>query len=344
MIIPYERVDVGAALQPLLRTLHVYESMVGLLRRKGGTVRDLRRLMEMMRRPIRFPGLLEGPEATLESPARLRDRLRELYAGVELEIRRGPVGFPTHYLYRTSRDFFGNYTLILEDLHRGSDYDGFDARWERFASVTRYGETDRLLRLSPLRFTASLAAGPAGADGVLYLAGRALFDIAWGDEQRLAAAAAELLDMPRFRSALEVLSLCLGSELSPLRQALIGPHGKALLMVVDDADPGGAVAALGRRLVEVEDGALLSRLRQAAHGHFQRLDHEFRELMGTREVFPGTPGGVTLFQVLVANYRRLDALRPHLAPEVLRRAARLDATARELSEALLAPLPVATAA
>ena len=325
------------ALGPLLRHLGVYESLLGRLRLKGGKVRDLHGLMELMRRPIRFPGAPPGPEASLAKPGPLRERLRSLWAGVDLEIRRGPVGFPVHYLFRTSRDYFGNYTLLLEDLHRGDDYDRFDAPWDRFTSATRYGEVDRLLRLSPLRPVAVVAAGPSGADAVLYTAGRTLFDAAWHDDQRLACAAAELLGLPRFRSALELLYLCLGGDLSRLRQALLGPQGPRLPPVVAAADPGGALLALVRAL-PTTDGAQLSGVREAAHRAFPRLGAAFADLMRTRRALDRSPGDLPLFKLLVAHYRRLDRLRPLLGDLAHRAGESLERAAAEITEEVLAPV------
>jgi len=332
------RPSVNAALQPLLRHLEVYESTLDLLRRKGGKVRDIHRLMELMRRPIQFPGAPEGPEASLAKPARIRDRLHALHAGIDLELRKGPVGFPVHYVFRTSCDYFGNYTLILEDLHRGWDYDRFDARWDRFASATRYGEVDRLLRLSPLRPAIEATAGLDRADVLLYTAGRALFDAAWHDDQRLACAASELLDLPRFRSTLELCYLCLGGDLSRLRQALLGPLGTPLTAVITAADPGGALQRLIRAL-PATDGAQLSGLREAAHRAFPRLDAAFATLMRSPRVFDRFPANLSLFKILVAHYRRLDRIRPLLNADARRAGAALEDAAVGIGEEILGPLP-----
>jgi hypothetical protein len=334
--------SLDAALAPLLRHLGVYEALLGRLRRKGGKVQDLHGLMELMRRPLRFPGAPLGPDASLATPGPLRERLRRLQAGVDIEIRRGPVGFPVHYLFRTSRDYFGNYALILEDLHRGADYDRFDAPWDRFTSATRYGEVDRLLRLAPLRPAAVAAGGDSGVDAILYTAGRTLFDAAWHDDQRLACAAAELLELPRFRSTLELLYLCLGGDLSRLRQALLGPWGASLPAVVSAADPGGALASLTRALPGAE-GAALSRLREAAHRAFPHLGAAFSALMLTRRPLDRSPADLPLFKVLVAHYRRLDQLRPLLSDDVRCAATVLEHTAAELSEEILAPLTASAA-
>ncbi|MFH1531623.1 MAG: hypothetical protein ABIK09_12920 [Pseudomonadota bacterium] len=331
------RISLDAALQPLLRHLGVYESILGLLRHEGGRVQDLHRLLELMRRPIRFPGLPDGPEASLAEPARIRDRLHRLHAGVDLELRKGPVGFPVHYLFRTSRDDFGNYTLILDDLHRGGDYDRFDARWDRFASATRYGEVDRLLRLSPLRPAAEAAAGRSDADVLLYTAGRTLFDAAWHDDQRLACAAAELLELPRFRSTLELCYLCLGGDLSRLRQALLGPWGAPLTAVVAAADPGGALLRLVDAL-PATDGAQLSGLREAAHRGFPRLGAAFAALMRSQRTLDRFPADLPLFKILVAHYRRLDRVRPLLNADARRAGAALEDAAIGIGEEILGPL------
>ncbi len=335
-----QRTRTRPELQPLLSLLQVYESYLGTLRQKGGRVQDLQHLMELMRRPIRFPGALVAPgepEASLAEPARIRRRLYSLQAGLDLEIRKGPVGFPVHYLFRTSRDYFGNYTLILEDLHRGRDYDRFDAHWDRFASATRYGEVDRLLRLSPLRTVAEAADPTRNADAILYTAGRALFDAAWHDDQRLACAAAELLGLPVFRSTLELFYLCLGGDLSRLRQALMVDPGGQLTAVITAADPGGALTRLASAL-PATDGVQLSSLREAAHRGFPRLGKAFADLMQTRRALDRSPEELPLFKLLVAHYRRLDRIRPLLTADVRRAGEALEDAAAGIADEVIEPL------
>ncbi len=345
-------------LRPYLRQLSLYDHLLTRMRLTGGTVSDLRRLAQLLEQEFVVELPYVGQErASLTTPARLRGQLHLISQGLRLDIRTGDHGFPTHYLYRTSTDYFGTFTLVLEDLFRSAAFDERTSAWDPVSSTTRYGEVQRVLRLSPFRtaaeevcrnlpgtFSAPPDTGVFGffggtdarptTDQLLYDAGRLFFDAAWHDDQRLALAACRLLDMPRFRHALELVYLCLGGDLTRLRSIAATARGEALRRFFRNGYNQPAFVALLTLLPNCH-GAALSTLRSQAEQSYRRLARYFAKLMTDADCLATFPGSPPLYKLVLANYRRLDALRPLRTPAITAAASNTDARAWELATELL---------
>jgi hypothetical protein len=175
------------------------------------------------------------------------------------------------------------------------------------------------------------ADGPLEIDQLLLLAGRHVLRHAWHEDQRLALAVARLLGLPAFRELVEVLYLLLGADLSRLRSACMDPTlGPALEEL---AETGGGNLFLRRVLVEVGQTPppLLQNLRTWAETAYSKLAAEFTALMQTQHGFEGFPGRQPLYRMLLAHYRRIDALRPYVTPALADAGARVERLAAEVS-------------
>ena len=327
-------VDPAALLSPLVEQLRSVEVLQRSLRKTGGTVADVRRLGRLLREEIVLQVPYEGPtRVSLTEPATLRNTLAAVSPGIRLDIRTDGSGLPSYYLYRTSSDYFGVFSLILEDYHRFKAFDDFGGVWDPVTSTSRHGAVERLLRLSPLRREAEIvcrelsrgivtptAPDPlsgwvdsradrrASLDQLLYDAGRLVFDAAWHDDQRLAFATCELLDMPRFRCTLELLYLCLGGDLTRLRAVGGGRRGAALTSLFRRGYPQPAIVALVRRLAD-GDGAAVSIARRDAEVAWRRLARLFSGLMQSTGGMVGYPGDTPLYKIVLASWRRIGELR-----------------------------------
>ncbi len=358
---------VREALRPLLLRLAEYEALLTRLRSHGGKVRDLKTLTELMVEPVPFP--THRPDADpvcLANVRRTRSALAHLDWGLALEVRTGPHGFPHHYLFRARSDYFGRYTAILEDLHRSAAFDEEDPAQNRFFPVTGPSGLIRLLRLSALRPVASglvasrrcrIQAGgtdfpaatgaeapegpavpspwggwPLETDELLLLAGRHIFRHAWHEDQRLALAAARLLDLPAFRDLVQVLYLLLGADLSRLRGVCMDTELCPAFASLVETGCGNAF--LARVLVDLSElsSGRIEALHSWAESVYSDLAKEFAALMQLRQGFVGFPGRQPLYRMLLAHYRRLDMLRSRVTPALAEAGSRLERLAASVSQ------------
>ena len=170
------------------------------------------------------------------------------------------------------------------------------------------GETERLLRLSPYRL--------------------------WAEEAAEARGVADLLDLTAFRESVELLSLCLGANLSSLRSICASERGGPAAAFFVSAYMNRPVHALLKALPAV-GGSALVQFRERSRCLYPKLAASFGKLMRLE-------GGLTCFRStqpvyrsFIANYRRLGLLKPHLTEEFLRACEELERQSETVSEAVL---------
>ncbi len=358
-------------LRPLLRRLNQYGKLLQRLKTEGGKVRDLRQLTQLLATPIKLRGRFGGDKRVpLTEPQAVRSYLSSVHHGLRFEIRTAKHGFPLYYLARTSSDYFGTYSLILEDYYRSPGYEEHDPDWERFSCTTRFGEAERLLRLSPYRMWAEDRAaheaeeppaveadeadddnksafgyGSFGygrssyrdeltADRLLYTVGRYVLDAAWHEDQRFAGGVAELLHMTAFRETMELLALCLGANLSSLRSVAMSKRGEAATAFFASAYRNKPIHTLLQALPEVEGPALVQ-FRERARTLYPKLATSFGKLMRFEGGLSCFQSSQPVYRSFIANYRRLGLLGFHLTDEFLDACAVLEEQSRQISEAVL---------
>ena len=144
---------------------------------------------------------------------------------LHMNIRMLDTGMPVYYICRVERDYWMEYSLIVEDLYRSPSYTWQD---DRFAKLMYMGHEIYFLRLSLFRksLTELLSDQENGiadkreVDEYIYRLGRYIFQAAWHEDQRPGMLTAEHFGLAKFYHAIELLYLCLSGELCQLRSTI----------------------------------------------------------------------------------------------------------------------------
>jgi len=351
----------------LVDRLSHYDEALGRLRKEGGKVRDLVGLTSLLDKPLPWADpYWRSEELKLSKVPQLRSALRFVCPGTRLDIRTGRHGFPIYYLYRTSTDFFGNYSLVLEDFFRSEEYSFADPLWEHFVATTSFGYALRLLRVSSYRTAAAAIAqgqgntappptAPANSrssassgeianrksqienrqspDGLLFVAGRYFLDSAFHEDQRCAVAVASLLGLDRFKQAVELLYLCLGANLSTLRELCSGKYAVPLQEFFEKCHHNPWIRRLVVHLGEAR-GDQLTTIRERAAQLYPELAASFARFSSQTGAFKDIGPGVALYKVVIAYYRRLDLLRPLVTDRLAAESSAFDSAAGAIADSL----------
>lgn len=298
-------VDIHEALAPLITQLREYDFLRLKLEREGGSVRELLTpIVAALDAQFKLAGRYEEKVVQLKNQSALREMIKDIDYDLHLDIRQRStrIPMPVYYLCRIHRDYWREYSLIVEDLYMSPGYPLTDPRFARFMSE---GHEVYFLRLSQFRDGVD---GKGNGDGretsrktdtFLYDLGRHVFQAAWHEDQRLGVAVAETLGLPQFREAVEILYLCLSGELCELRGAVKEP----MLRFFEDVYPSAAIRIFLKKLAGLEGDRLNDMPRRAAD-LYKRLANAFRGFLATEVVWGPLKLQTPLWKLLYGNVSR----------------------------------------
>jgi len=321
-------VEIHEALAPLITQLREYDILRLKLEVEGGSVRELLNpIAGALANPLRLVGRYEEKVVQLKNQSALREMVKDIDYDLHLDIRLRStrIPMPVYYLCRIHRDYWREYSLIVEDLYMSPGYPLTDPRFVRFMSE---GHEVYFLRLSQFRDGVD---GKGNGDGretsrktdtFLYDLGRHVFQAAWHEDQRLGVAVADTLGLPQFREAVELLYLCLSGELCELRGTVKEP----MLRFFGEVYPNAAIRIFLGKLAALEGDRLNDMPRRAAD-LYKRLANAFRAFLATEVVWGPLKLQTPLWKLLYGNVSRFP-----LIGRALKRAQRMSEAAAGLEK------------
>lgn len=310
----YRRAEViERELQPVLARIREYDAERLRLEKRGGDLRDLARITEIMKNPVTVQTLYGSTILSLADQQRLQSAISAIDCDLHLEVRQLQTMMPVYYLSRLNRDFWSEYRLIVEDLYMSP---GFPLHDERFVKLMKFGHEVYHLRLSQFRpGVARIAAvnpgdSAARIDLILMDLGRNIFQAAWHDDQRLGMSAAVEWGLPEFRQTIELLYLCLSGELCELR-SMINPDMKRFF---EEVYPHPPIRSLLEQLPGL-DGERLTELPRQAAILYRELSLAFTRFLSSEIAWGWQRRPLPLWKILYANFSRLALAGKELRDE-----------------------------
>ena len=264
---------------------------------------------------IQISGPFGKQVISLSEPDALRAALiRVGQNDVKLNIRRLNYGFPAYYLARTHNDWWGHYSLIVEDIHMSPDYPLPD---QRFAKIMKSGKEHYYLRLSLFRQQLIQMLKDNGentdfrVNSLLYNLGRCIFQGSWHTDQRFAFAFADTFGILELRNTIELVYLSLSCDLSTLRRSLT----PSMHTFFETCYPNPNISRLLNQL-ESMTGKEMSEISQRGLVAYQQLTAEMNRALATEFQWRTSwLGPVPLWKIVVANVNRLDIVAKQLAAD-----------------------------
>jgi len=305
------------ALQPLLDHIRQYDALRQKLEMQGGAISDVAKVTELLSLPITLKGDYRDCKASLIDQASLRTAIFDVgRSDLHIDVRQLPTGMPVYYLCRIRRDYWSEYTLIVEDLYQSAGYPVLD---ERFVRLMDGGHETYYLRLSQFREGVKTALPDKSSrsdtsewdtDDILYHTGRHVFQAAWHEDQRPGVLTATHFGLVNFRQAIELLYLCLSGELCELRNAT----NKRLLSFFEQTYPQPAIRAfLG--VLSGLDGAAINDLPQKALKLYARLSNAFSRFLSVEVPWGHRQVTTPLYKLVFGNFSRLALVADRLGEE-----------------------------
>ena len=293
----------AAGLKDLTATMDAYDSLRRKLAREGGSVGDLRALSDLLTRSICVGGAYGTAEAKLNKPESVKKALT--CAGqydVHYEIRRLDSGLPAYYLSRMSRDWWGTYGLLVEDIYRSEDFAIEDPR---FVKLMTGGRGEYFLRLAPFREKVAQIPNMTKSstiDAFFYTLGRNILQGAWHVDQRFSFMVADAFEVPMLKAAIELIYTVLSIDLHVLRRQL----NENLLRFFEDVYPNEALVQLMRILPALKDDQFAA-LSRGASDAYMAISEQFNRFLRTDVPWRMVETGhMPLWKLLLANVKRLD--------------------------------------
>lgn len=348
-------------LAPLIDRLAKCDRLRASLGQHGAETDKLTEYTRFLGEPISFAFRDRVEHAPLTQPDRLRSLVSLVGRGdYYLDVRRTHRELPVYSLSRVARDYWSEYSLVVEDLHHSPGFPSADSRFARYMNM---GHEIYYLRMSPFRvemmsrYTFDVGDPESYTDDLLHRIGHYCLSAMWHEDQRPAVIAAQHLGLHRFLMAIELLYLSLSADLCTLR-VHVDPTMRAFFREIY---PQPAVRSLLESLPS-RDGRELYELPQMARRLFVELNVAFRRFLETEVMFDGWLGmsrkassppmmepcdkapnshRVPVYKLLFANLYRLDQVASALScDEALRVAvADLESSAGEIIDAIGCGMP-----
>ena len=297
-------IDVDESLKPLIVRLKAYDQHRRILEDNGGHISNLDDLTKLLTTPFELETRYEKATAALADQMKLRSTVGDIHRGLRINVRRLANRMPVFYICRIRRDHWSEYSLIVEDLYMSPGYPITD---ERFIKLMQSGHENYFLRLSQFRkpinkFNRNQNKTSAEKiDDYLYELGRYVLQAAWHEDQRLGFLVADLLRLPEFFQAVELLYLCLSAELCDLRGAVNGN----LRIFFEKIYPQPAILAFLEILTGLE-GDKLNTLPLHAVRLYRNLSIAFSKFLATEVSWSTQKSKIPLWKILYANFSRLE--------------------------------------
>lgn len=302
-------------LQDLTALLCKYDEVRRTLEQSGGDLEVISYLTYLLSNKCSIAGPLGEEMIMLSQPDQLRSALLKVgQSDIKFNVRRLDHGLPAYYVARVHLDWWGIYSLIVEDIHLSHGYPLLD---KRFARITQAGREHYYLRLSLFREVITPLFSCAGEelgmrkDTFLYELGRCIFQGAWHIDQRFAFLFSETFELPRLRNAFELVYLCLSCDLSALRRFLT-PEMQAFF---DICHPNPGISRLLANL-ESMNAATMGDVKHRALEAYRQLISGINEAFAVEMSWASSwHGPVPLWKIVVANINRLEMVREQIGHE-----------------------------
>ena len=299
-------VDIHESMTPLIERIQEYDMLRERLEQRGGRLLDLPRITSLLTDPVSVETRFETYKVALANQNTMQQALRDIHWDIRISIRQLPTQMPVYYICRIRRDYWAEYSLIVEDYYRSPGFDLVDGR---FVKLMQGGHQNYFLRLADFREASSvLVVKDAGGDRkktdrLLYDIGRHVLQAAWHDDQRLGKLTAEYLNLPKFFWSVELLYLHLGGELCDLRSAL----NNQVLEFFESVYPQPAIRYFLEILATL-DGDMLNDLPVRAVNLYRRLSRAFSRYLSTEIRWGGRGAIMPLWKILYSNFGRLKSI------------------------------------
>jgi len=240
-------------LSPLVSHMQHVDDITTRIQRGNGCVRDLVDLEKTLTEQFSIPGLNHKP-VCLVQPVELRSALSYLSRGLHLEVH-AVDQYPCYLLCRISTNW-GSPDTVLDELYVSTQHDFFPDG--RFTTLLRAGQSRTFLRLSSFRqkllenLTREWGESPDEheCDEVLETVAKLVLASAWYEDQRLPFVVADIFNLKGFRSATELATFILGSDLCAVAASL-QERGEDVIsffrQVYENVPLADVLEALGRR-------------------------------------------------------------------------------------------------
>jgi len=300
--------DVSNALIPLIDQIIQYDTLRQKLEHNGGWMSDLAEIARILNTSFTITTSFGMKEVQLSNQTELFKAIRDIDYDLYLDIRQLHTRLPVYYICRVHRDYWGEYSLIIEDFYMSPKYPVTD---ERFVKIMSSGHDVYFLRLSQFREGVAKIEGEDNeikkVDTILYDIGRYIFQAAWHEDQRPRIMAAKHLNLPHFRQTIELLYLCLSGELCELRNAA----DKTMLRFFEDVYPHPPIRLFLEKLSTL-DGVTLNRLHEQARELYERMSQAFSNFLSVKIPWSSREMRIPLWKLLSANFSRLPLIEKSL--------------------------------
>ena len=190
--------DVHITLGPLIERLREYGLLLSSLRKDGGHISKLSLIRSLLRHPVKIIGRTRVWDVVLADPKSIADAVADATGfRVFLQIRQTAGGWPAYLLCRTRRDYWSQYSLVVEEYHRSPHYPAVD---QRFVKLMTQGREHNFLSMSPFRIGVhALLENREGTDldlltdDLLFQIGTHILQAAWHEDQRVGIVTAKHL-------------------------------------------------------------------------------------------------------------------------------------------------------
>ncbi|MDP8210985.1 MAG: hypothetical protein RAO94_12950 [Candidatus Stygibacter australis] len=288
-------------LSVLINQLLKYEEVRSKLENQDGKIEDLTLINSILTEKITFRPRYHTYNVSLID----QDSIRQLMFALDnyhLDVRRLEHGLPVYYICRKKHNYRGNYDMIVEDIYRSRGYDFED---NRFVKLMSSGKEVYFLRLSHLRKKLCnndyTDLENHSIDSVIKSLGRNIFQYAWHEDQILGFTTARKLGIRNFQDAIELLYLCLNSELCELRSKVNDKLLKQLMIVY----PQKAIYDFVKMITKME-GSKLDKLPNKALKQYARLSKAYNSLLKTEVLWGKGKQFIPLYKIIFGNFFRMN--------------------------------------
>ncbi len=198
--------EVRSSLVPLVAQLKLYDSLRLNLEQNGGEISNLQEITVVLNAKVTTVGRYETCQASLTDQKQLKHLISNIGLGtVHLDIRKQRHDMPVYYLCRVARDYWAEYSLIVEDLYMSPGYVLPD---DRFARLMYMGHESYYLRMSRFRSAVDQIVACPGEDSdrvvdcLLHEVGRHCLASMWHEDQQAAVVAARHFGLTHFNKQL----------------------------------------------------------------------------------------------------------------------------------------------
>ena len=320
-------------LKPLINQIKAYDLLRHELENYGGDLVVFKRISEALSQKFAIKTDYYDYYVSLIERYEIKSALHQMGYDYILDVRRLDHSLPVYYLCRVHSQYYSNYSLIVDDIYISKGYPMHD---KRFVKLMRAGHETHYLRLSPFRKATSQMLDQEktkdpDVDDLLLDLGNYIFEAAWHEDQRPGILAAEIFGMPNFRNAIELLYLCLTSELCDLR----GQITPDMLRFFREVYPQPAVYRFLKKL-DVLVGSEINNLPEKVMTYYAQLSRAFSRFLQTEIAWGSQNEIIPLYKLIFANFNRLDMIAKKLTglPAVTEEAKRLDSTAKKISASI----------